>query len=107
MQACSEACAVTDVHAVLQLSILLPCWDSFATEGLKDWLPEALWELPAVTDAGLHMSLVWGVLLTLCAVVTLVSINSSACKGILCGACAEVTRAVQPVRRCARLGVET
>lgn len=67
--------------AALQLTILLPCWDSFATEGLKDRLPEALWELPAVTGAGLHMSMVWGVLLTLCAIVTLVSRDNSARKG--------------------------
>lgn len=57
----------------LQLTIILPCWDSFATETLKDRLPEALWELPAVKRAGLHMSLVWAGLLTLCTCVTLVS----------------------------------
>lgn len=57
----------------LQLTVILPCWDSFATESLKDRLPESLWELPAVKRAGLHMSLVWAVLLTLCTFVTLVS----------------------------------
>lgn len=59
--------------AVLQLSILLPCWDSFATEGLKDRLAEALWELPAVKCAGLKISAIWGAVLTCCSIIALVS----------------------------------
>lgn len=57
----------------LQLTILLPCWDCFVTESLKDRLPQEQWESPAVKRAGLRMSLTWAAMLSLCAFVTLVS----------------------------------
>lgn len=61
----------------LQLTIVLPCWDSFVTESLKDRLPQELWESPAVKRAGLHMSLTWAIMLSISSLVALVS-NSSA-----------------------------
>lgn len=59
-----------------QLTILLPCWDSFATEPLKDRLPEATWGLPAVKAAGLRMSVTWGLVMTLCTIAAVVSCRS-------------------------------
>lgn len=56
------------VATFIWLTILLPCWDSFATEPLKDRLPEATWGLPAVKAAGLRMSVTWGLVMTLCTI---------------------------------------
>lgn len=54
------------------LTSVLPCWDSFATEALKDRLDDNAWGMPALRRAGLHISVVWGAVLSLCCVVTLV-----------------------------------
>lgn len=56
----------------VQLTSVLPCWDSFATEALKDRLDDDSWGMPALRRAGLHISVVWGAVLTLCCLVTLV-----------------------------------
>jgi hypothetical protein len=55
-----------------QLTIVLPCWDSFATEALRDRLPEGLWDLPEVKAAGLRVSVTWALCLLLCALAALV-----------------------------------
>lgn len=56
----------------LQLTILLPCWDSFASEALRDRMPDEQWDSRSVRTAGLRISQIWGLVLTLCTIATLV-----------------------------------
>jgi hypothetical protein len=71
---CCGCCLAAAIPLLLpQLTILLPCWDSFATEALRDRLPEGLWELPEVLSAGLRISVTWALCMLLCALAALVS----------------------------------
>lgn len=69
---CLTLCDALPMCVAVQLTGVLPCWDSFATEALKDRLDDDSWGMPALRRAGLHISVVWGAVLSLCCVVTLV-----------------------------------